>query len=129
MPQKDEDGGQNIEDNFLTVENADAPIKECKEMSVSFLVSLLIIILIIEVIIKIWKRKTIQNIKSPWIKNLNNSSNTRVNQNNINPSLNDNLSYNDEQFNSKNSVKINKIKDDYIDFLQKEFEAHIKKKC
>ena len=75
------------------------------------------------------KKNTIQNIKSPWIKNLNNSSNTRVNQNNINPSLNDNLSYNDEQFNSKNSVKINKIKDDYIDFLQKEFEAHIKKKC
>ena len=73
------------------------------------------------------KKNTIQNVKSPRIKNLNNSSNTRIKQNNITPSLNDNLPYNDEQFDSKYSVKINKIKDDYIDFLQKEFEDHTKK--
>ena len=37
-----------------------------------------------------------------------------------------NLSYNSEQFDPKYNSKINKIKDDYIEFLQKEFEDHTK---
>ena len=60
------------------------------------------------------------------IKNMNLSPNVNsnffANKNNI---LN-NLSYNSEQFDSKYNLKINKIKDDYIDFLQKEFEDHTK---
>ena len=41
--------------------------------------------------------------------------------------LNDNMPYNTEPFDSKYSFKINKIKDDYIDFLQKEFEDKAEK--
>ncbi len=61
------------------------------------------------------KMKTEDNFLTA--ENLNNFSNISNKPNNINPSLNDYLSYNDEQFDSKYSVKINKIKDDYIDFL------------
>ena len=40
--------------------------------------------------------------------------------------LNDNA-YENDPYDSKYSIKINKIKDDYIDFLQKEFEDNTKK--
>ena len=76
------------------------------------------------------KNNSLQNTKSPKIKNmsLNNSTNKRIKQNNnANIDLNDNLQYNNEEFDSKYSFKINKIKDDYIDFLQKEFEDNTKK--
>ena len=33
-----------------------------------------------------------------------------------------NLSFNSERLDSRNAIKINKLKDDYIDYLQKEFE-------
>ena len=60
------------------------------------------------------------------IKNMNLSPNVNssffASKNNI---LN-NMSYNSEQFDPKYNSKINKIKDDYIEFLQKEFEDHTK---
>ena len=63
------------------------------------------------------------------IKNMNLSPNVNssfyATKNNI---LN-NMSYNSEQFDPKYNLKINKIKDDYIDFLQKEFEDHTKNKA
>ena len=70
---------------------------------------------------------TNQNLKT---KNKNRSVN-----NNINTSLISNknantivdLPYQKEPFDSRYSIKINKIKDDYIDFLQKEFEDNTKK--
>ena len=59
--------------------------------------------------------------------NLNtNINNSYITNNNNSTILNNNLTYNSEPYNSKYSFKINKIKDDYIDFLQKEFEDHTK---
>jgi len=59
--------------------------------------------------------------------NLNtNINNSYITNNNNNTILNNNLTYNSEPYDSKYSFKINKIKDDYIDFLQKEFEDHTK---
>ena len=63
------------------------------------------------------------------IKNINLSKSTNSNSfiGSINNKMN-NLTYNSEPFDSKYSIKINKIKDDYIDFLQKEFEDNTKNK-
>lgn len=59
--------------------------------------------------------------------NLNKSTNSNSFIGSINNKKN-NLTYNSEPFDSKYSIKINKIKDDYIDFLQKEFEDNTKNK-
>ena len=58
------------------------------------------------------------------IKNINLSTN--IHQNNLSPNKQANSLFN-EEYDSKYSSKINKIKDDYIDFLQKEFEDNAKK--
>jgi hypothetical protein len=57
-----------------------------------------------------------------------NLPNTGGNKNNVldKKILNDNA-YENDPYDSKYSIKINKIKDDYIDFLQKEFEDNTKK--
>ena len=80
------------------------------------------------------KNKTMKNLTSPNIKNKNRN---RVPSNNVNRSIilnknssaiiNNNNPYKTEPLDSKYSIKINKIKDDYIDFLQKEFEDNTKK--
>ena len=45
-----------------------------------------------------------------------------------NPNINDNSTeFSNDPYDSKYSLKINKIKDDYIEFLQKEFEDNTKK--
>ena len=61
--------------------------------------------------------------------NLNSNLNKNIISKNNNPynSKNENLTYNNEPLDSKYSLKINKIKDDYIEFLQKEFEDNTKK--
>ena len=64
------------------------------------------------------------------IKNIKNINlNTNIHPNNLSPKKSN--TYFTENFNdpydSKYSIKINKIKDDYIDFLQKEFEDNTKK--
>ena len=84
---------------------------------------------------KIVKINSKKNIKSPKIINknmkninLNNNINiSNISTKNSSAGLNDNMSYNTEPFDSKYTFKINKIKDDYIDFLQKEFEDNTKK--
>ena len=53
------------------------------------------------------------------------NTNKNINQRNISP--NKQPLFNNDQYDSKYSLKINKIKDDYIDFLQKEFEDNAKK--
>ena len=53
--------------------------------------------------------------------------NTNFNSNNLSPNNQTNPLFNNDQYDSKYSLKINKIKDDYIDFLQKEFEDNTKK--
>ena len=65
-----------------------------------------------------------KNIKG---KSLNNNIIPNNNNTNSNNSLNDNINFDTEPFDSKYSFRINKIKDDYIDFLQKEFEDNTKK--
>ena len=70
---------------------------------------------------------TNQNLKQ---KTKNRSVNNNINTNlisNKNPNPIDDLSYQKEPYDSRYSIKINKIKDDYIDFLQKEFEDNTKK--
>ena len=59
------------------------------------------------------------------IKNIN--LNTNITSNNITPNKQLNSLFNTDHYDSKYSFKINKIKDDYIDFLQKEFEDNTKK--
>ena len=64
--------------------------------------------------------------------NINKGKNMNLNSNNLSNNntqalLDDDLSYQTEPYDSKYSIKINKIKDDYIDFLQKEFEDNTKK--
>ena len=82
---------------------------------------------------KVLNKISMQNMKTKNITDNSKLKNMIVN-NNINnsivsssPMINDNLSYRNEQYDSKYSIKINKIKDDYIDFLQKEFEDNTKK--
>ena len=59
---------------------------------------------------------------------LNNKITTSLISNNTSSGiLNDNISYQTETYDSNYSNKISKIKDDYIDFLQKEFEDNTKK--
>ena len=59
-------------------------------------------------------------------KNINLKS--KINNNNSQKLLKNELSsFQTEPYDSKYSIKINKIKDDYIDFLQKEFEDNTKK--
>ena len=64
------------------------------------------------------------------VKNMNystkNKSSSFISSSSNNTILNKNLGFNQEPFDSKYSFKINKIKDDYIDFLQKEFEDNTK---
>ena len=81
---------------------------------------------------KVLKNFSVQNMKMKNLKD--NKIKNMILNNNINnsvtgssPILNDNLPYHNEQYDSKYSLKINKIKDDYIDFLQKEFEDNTKK--
>ena len=85
---------------------------------------------------KVVKMNSTQNVKNETRMDKNNIKNMSVNNNinmsvmsnnNVNEILNDNLSYSTGPFDSKYTVKINKIKDDYIDFLQKEFEDNTKK--
>ena len=85
---------------------------------------------------KVMRINSKQNLKSPKLinqamknMNLNSNLNKNIISNNNNPynSNNENLAYNTEPLDSKYSLKINKIKDDYIDFLQKEFEDNTKK--
>ena len=81
-------------------------------------------------------QKTENNKNSKMIKDINNrindnniinikNTNKNINQRNISP--NKQPLFNNDQYDSKYSLKINKIKDDYIDFLQKEFEDNAKK--
>ena len=85
--------------------------------------------------IKSIKNKTLKNFTSPNIKNKNKnrvSSNNKINRSiilnkNSSAIINNNIPYKTEPLDSKYSLKINKIKDDYIDFLQKEFEDNTKK--
>ena len=86
---------------------------------------------------KVLKNLSMQNMKSKnlgdntKIKNMilkNNIDNSLMSNNSTNSMINsNNLSYQSEPYDSKYSIKINKIKDDYIDFLQKEFEDNTKK--
>ena len=86
---------------------------------------------------KVIKNLSVQNMKSKnlgdntKIKNMilnNNINNSLIQKNSSNNMINNNnLSYEAEPYDSKYSIKINKIKDDYIDFLQKEFEDNTKK--
>ena len=68
------------------------------------------------------KANNVIDIKN--IKNIN--LNTNIHSNNLSPSKSNENNIN-EQYDSKYSFKMNKIKDDYIDFLQKEFEDNTKK--
>ena len=82
------------------------------------------------------KNLSMQNMKTKnltdntKIKNMilnNNINNNIMSNNNSNSIQIDNMLYQAEPYDSKYSIKINKIKDDYIDFLQKEFEDNTKK--
>ena len=71
------------------------------------------------------KANNVIDIKN--IKNINLNTNihpSSLSPNKSNPLYNENIN---EQYDSKYSLKMNKIKDDYIDFLQKEFEDNAKK--
>ena len=68
------------------------------------------------------KANNVIDIKN--IKNINLNTNFHSNNLSTSKSNEDNLN---EQYDSKYSFKMNKIKDDYIDFLQKEFEDNTKK--
>ena len=71
------------------------------------------------------KTNNVIDIKN--IKNINLNTNihpSSLSPNKSNPLYNENIN---EQYDSKYSLKMNKIKDDYIDFLQKEFEDNAKK--
>ena len=68
------------------------------------------------------KANNVIDIKN--IKNIN--LNTNIHSSNLSPSKSNENNLN-EQYDSKYSFKMNKIKDDYIDFLQKEFEDNTKK--
>ena len=81
------------------------------------------------------KNKSIKNVNMKTnnvidiknIKNINLNTNihpSSLSPNKSNPLYNENIN---EQYDSKYSLKMNKIKDDYIDFLQKEFEDNAKK--
>ena len=61
---------------------------------------------------------------SSKVENNSNTSNTTISRK---AKVKDNTSNKGDVYDSKYTVKINKIKDDYIDFLQKEFEDNTKK--
>ena len=65
-----------------------------------------------------------KNINSKMVNsNFHNNVENVIFSNNNNIMLIDkNLSFNSERLDSRNAIKINKLKDDYIDYLQKEFE-------
>ena len=67
-----------------------------------------------------------KNIKTINL-NINNMNNSFHQSSNISPNKQMNSLLFNDQYDSKYSFKINKIKDDYIDFLQKEFEDNTKK--
>ena len=84
------------------------------------------------------KNKSIKNLNMKAnnvidIKNIKNINlNANIHSSNLSPSksnplYNNNANNINEQYDSKYSFKMNKIKDDYIDFLQKEFEDNTKK--
>ena len=80
---------------------------------------------------KAMKNLSMQNMKPKNaidnnIKNIN-IKNSIMSNNNSSQILDDSIPYQNEPYDSKYSIKINKIKDDYIDFLQKEFEDNTKK--
>ena len=67
-----------------------------------------------------------KNIKTINL-NINNMNNSFHQSSNISTNKQMNSLLFNDQYDSKYSFKINKIKDDYIDFLQKEFEDNTKK--
>ena len=60
------------------------------------------------------------------LKNMNLSPNVNSSFYATKNNIFNNMIYNSEQFDPKYNLKINKIKDDYIEFLQREFEDHTK---
>ena len=70
------------------------------------------------------RNNSMKNINSKMVNsNFHNNVENVIFSNNNNIMLIDkNVSYNSERLDSRNAIKINKLKDDYIDFLQKEFE-------
>ena len=70
------------------------------------------------------RNNSMKNINSKMVNsNFNNNVENVIFSNSNNIMLIDkNLSFNSERLDSRNAIKINKLKDDYIDYLQKEFE-------
>ena len=70
------------------------------------------------------RNNSMKNINSKMVNsNFHNNVENVIFSNNNNIMLIDkNLSFNSERLDSRNAIKINKLKDDYIDYLQKEFE-------
>ena len=78
---------------------------------------------------KVVKMNSVQNVKITNRKKNNSNNNIKANvksNSNANTIRNEKLTYNTEPIDTKYSVKINKIKDDYIDFLQKGYEDNTK---
>ena len=70
------------------------------------------------------RNNSMKNINSKMVNsNFHNNVENVIFSNSNNIMLIDkNLSFNSERLDSRNAIKINKLKDDYIDYLQKEFE-------
>ena len=70
------------------------------------------------------RNNSTNNISSKMVNsNFNNNLENVIFSNNNNIMLIDkNVSYNSERLDTRNAIKINKLKDEYIDFLQKEYE-------
>ena len=70
------------------------------------------------------RNSSMKNINSKMVNpNFHNNVENVIFSNSNNIMLIDkNLSFNSERLDSRNAIKINKLKDDYIDYLQKEFE-------
>ena len=70
------------------------------------------------------RNNSMSNISSKMVNsNFNNNLENVIFSNNNNIMLIDkNVSYNSERLDTRNAIKINKLKDEYIDFLQKEYE-------
>ena len=70
------------------------------------------------------RNNSTNNISNKMVNsNFNNNLENVIFSNNNNIMLIDkNVSYNSERLDTRNAIKINKLKDEYIDFLQKEYE-------
>ena len=70
------------------------------------------------------RNNSMSNISNRMVNsNFNNNLENVIFSNNNNIMLIDkNVSYNSERLDTRNAIKINKLKDEYIDFLQKEYE-------